>query len=113
VKKITEHSGHELQKLLAESSEPVIAEFFTRSCVKCRHINVLLQEIVCDYSKNFRVVRLDIEKHPGMAARYEIAAVPTLLFFVNGHTRLRIVGSVAKKDLLRVIHEDLLAFGES
>ena len=113
LKEISEHSSHELQKLLAEAREPVIAEFFTRSCISCKRISPLLQEIGQNFSERLRVVRLDIEKHPAVAARYEVATVPTLLVFVNGHIWLRIVGLVTKKDLLRVIHEELLAKEES
>ena len=106
---IPEHSGHEFQKILTEAEKPVIAEFFTPSCKPCKRISPLLQEIGRDFSKRIRIVRLDIEKHPALAARYEVAAVPTLLVFINGHIWLRIVGLLAKKDLLRVIHEDILA----
>lgn len=110
---IPELSRDEFQKLLAEAREPVIAEFFTRSCIPCKRISPLLQEIRRDFPNKLTVVRLDIEKHPAVAAKHEIAAVPTVLVFVNGHIRLRIVGVVAKKDLLRVIHENLLAMKES
>jgi thioredoxin 1 len=68
----------------------------------------LLQEVGRDLPQKIRVVRLDIEKHPIAAGIYEVASVPTLLVFVNGRIWLRIVGLVAKKDLLRVIHENPL-----
>ncbi len=109
---IPELSHDEFQKVIAEARRPVIAEFFTRSCIPCKRISPLIQEISRDFQNKLTVVRLDIEKHPAVAAWHEVAAVPTVLVFLDGHVWLRIVGVVAKKDLLRVIHEDLLAIKE-
>jgi len=110
---IPELSHDEFQKVIVEARKPVIAEFFTRSCVPCKRISPLLEEIRHDFSKQLTVVRLDIEKYPAVAVKHEVAAVPTVLIFRNGHIWLRIVGIVAKKDFLRVIHEDILAIKES
>ena len=109
---IPEIKDEEFQKIIAKAKKPVIAEFFTRSCIPCKRISPLLQEIRRDFPNNLTVVRLDIEKHPSVAAKHEVAAVPTVLIFINGLIWLRIVGVIAKKDLLRVIHEDLLGLKE-
>ena len=106
--KIPELSGHEFQKVVAEAKEPVIAEFFTRSCIPCKRISPLLQEIRRDFSAKLTVVRLDIEKHPFVAAKYDVAAVPTVLIFLNGDIKSRIVGVVAKENLLKVVQKHLL-----
>ena len=110
---IPELTYSELQKLIAEAEKPVIAEFFTHSCIPCKRISPLLEEIRRYFSNKLTVARLDIEKHPAAAARYDVAAVPTVLVLINGHTWLRIVGSVTKKDLLRVIHENILTIDKS
>ena len=110
---IPELTRDEFQKVIAEAEKPVIAEFFTRSCVPCKRISPLLQEIRRVFPNKLTVVRLDIEKHPAVAAKHEVAAVPTVLIFINGLIWLRIVGVVARKDLLRVIHEYLLGIKES
>ena len=109
---IPELSCDEFQKVIAEAEKPVIAGFFTRSCIPCKRISPLLQEIHRDFPNKLTVVRLDIEKHPAAAAKHEVAAAPTVLIFINGLIWLRIVGVFAKKDLLRVIHEDLLGMKE-
>lgn len=103
---IPELSDREFQRLITETRKPVVAEFFTRSCVPCKRIEPLLGDLRRDFSNELTIVRLDIEKHPAVAAKYDVASVPTLLVFQNGGVWIRIVGVVSRKDLLRVIHEN-------
>jgi thioredoxin 1 len=110
---IPEVTCDEFQKSIDEAKGPVIVEFFTRSCIPCRRIDPLLREIRRDFANELAVVKIDIEKYPAVAAKHEIAAVPTLLVFINGFTWLRIVGMVAKKELLRIVHESLLTIKKS
>lgn len=106
---IPELSIDELQTVLDEAKEPVIVEFFTRSCGPCKRVVPMLEEIRREFSNKLTIVRVDIEKEPQLAAKFDVASVPTLLVFVNGNTYGRIVGAVPKKDLLRMIHENLLS----
>jgi thioredoxin 1 len=110
---IPELTCDELQKIIDESKKPVIVEFFTRSCIPCTRIGPLLLEIRRDFANELTVVKVDIEEHPAVAAKHDVAAVPTLLVFIKGLIWLRIVGLVAKKDLLRVVQESLLAIKKS
>lgn len=103
---IPELSRDEFQEVVTGAKRPVVAEFFTRSCVPCKRIEPLLEELRRDFSNELTVVKMDIEKHPDVAAKYDVASVPTLLVFQNGGIGLRIVGVVSKKDLVRVIHEN-------
>ncbi len=105
MKAIPEVSHPEFQKVIVEEKKPVIAAFFARSCIPCARINSLLREISDEFPNKLAVVRLDIEKYPAAASTYKITGAPTVLCFVNGHIWFRLVGPVAKKDLLRMVYE--------
>jgi len=107
--KIPELSGREFEKLLAGAKQPIITDFFTRSCGPCKRVVPMLEEIRREFSNKLIIGRVDIEKEPQLAAKFDVASVPTLLVFVNGSIYVRIVGAVPKKDLLRMIHENLLS----
>lgn len=103
MREIPEFSALEFEKLLIDGKQLIIADFFTNSCGPCRRVVPMLEEVGREFSSALIIVRVDIEKEPRLAARFDVVAVPTLLVFVNGSIFGRIVGVVPKKDLLRMI----------
>ena len=45
------------------------------------------------------VLRVNVDQFPGLAAAYDITAVPTLLFFKDGHPLKRIIGYTTQCEL--------------
>jgi thioredoxin-like negative regulator of GroEL len=45
------------------------------------------------YVGRVRVAKLNVDENPGVAARYAIQGIPTLLLFDSGHLRDRLVGA--------------------
>ena len=105
---IQEVSAQQFEKILVGGKQPIIADFFTRSCGPCKRVVPMLEELRRKFSHELIIVRVDVEKEPRLAAKFDVAAVPTLLVFVNGSVCERIVGAVPKKDLLRMIYENSL-----
>lgn len=67
---------------------PVFACFITRSCQSCYPTCRFADQLVVKYEGRVKFVRVDIEKNPEVAARYQVVAVPTILLF-HGSKLLR------------------------
>lgn len=102
---IPELSHQELKKLISCSDKPVLVACFTQSCVPCKRMLPMLDDLHRKFSNRLTVVSVDVEKHPLAAATHDIAAVPTLLLAANGTVRERIVGVVAWKDLFSKVYQ--------
>ena len=62
----------------------VIAKFQTKACVVCRRIEPALQGLATRLADQLRVLDVDTEQRPELAARYNVQAVPTLILFRGG-----------------------------
>ena len=101
---IPEVTESALNELICSASNPVVVECFTRACIPCKRIAPMLEEIQKEFSHRLSMARVDIERHGEVATRYDIAAVPSVLVFLNGTMAVRAVGVIGKQDLLRKIN---------
>ncbi|MDD6395266.1 MAG: thioredoxin domain-containing protein, partial [Firmicutes bacterium] len=64
----------------------------------------VLADIEEDYADNLKVVKININFDGELAERYDVQAVPTLIFFKNGAEAARLVGLVKKSDIEAIIN---------
>jgi len=64
-----------------KSGRPVLVDFGSNSCLPCRQLRPILQEIEKEQKGKLEVLVIDIYEHRSLAARYRIQVMPTLVFF--------------------------------
>lgn len=82
-----------------QSSIPVVVDFFAVWCGPCRLISPILDELSQAYDGKVKFVKVDIDEAPGVAERFAVANVPTLVAFKNGEEADRRVGAAPKPAL--------------
>jgi thioredoxin-like negative regulator of GroEL len=60
----------------------------------------LLDEIAREKAGSVKIEKVDVDQNQSLSMRYNIRAIPTLLFFKGGEVRDQITGMTSKKDLL-------------
>lgn len=84
-----------------KSGKPVLVDFGSNSCIPCRQMRPILQEIRNEYSGNAKVVVIDVYKYQNLAREHKIRMIPTLTFFdSNGKEVHRHQGFMSKKLIL-------------
>jgi thioredoxin 1 len=89
-----------------ESETPVLVDFTAVWCGPCRVMAPILGDLAADRS-DVRVVALDTDEEPEIAARYGVLSAPTLILFRDGAPVLRLVGSRPRRRLERELDEVL------
>ena len=79
---------------------PVVVDFWAEWCGPCKLIAPLLDEIAKEKGDTVKVAKVDVDQNQSLSARYNIRAIPTLLFFKDGQLRDQVTGMTSKKDLL-------------
>ena len=79
--------------------------FFTEWCVQSRGIMPFLEEIADDYYDYMRVLALDIEQSPDIAAVFAIDVTPTVIIFKDGKMVERITGANPPRAYTDIIDE--------
>jgi len=86
-------------ELVLKSDKPVIVDFWAVWCGPCRMVGPIVNEIGEDYKDTIVVGKVDVDNNPGVAAKYGIRNIPTILFFKNGEVVDKQVGAVPKQVL--------------
>jgi thioredoxin 1 len=80
-----------------QSSTPVMVDLWAEWCGPCKMLAPTVDAIADQYEGKLKVVKLDVQQSPGVAGKFGVASIPTLLFFKNGECVDRIVGMQAKQ----------------
>ncbi len=86
-----------------QSSEPVVVDFWAEWCGPCRMIGPALEDIANDMQGKVKIAKVNVDENPGIAAKYGIRSIPTLLLFKDGKQINQKVGAAPKGDLQRWI----------
>jgi thioredoxin 1 len=85
---------------VTKSAQPVLVDFWAEWCGPCKMIAPLLDEIAREKAGAVKIAKVNVDHNQSLSARYNIRAIPTLLFFKGGELRDQITGMTSKKDLL-------------
>lgn len=78
------------------SSEPVLVDFWAEWCGPCRAIAPMIDELATAYSGKAKVGKVDIDSNQGLAMKYGVQAIPTLMLLKDGEVVQKWVGMVQK-----------------
>lgn len=88
-----------------KSELPVLAEFYSDSCIPCKQLSPVLGDIEDDYEGRIKVVKINVNFDGELAAKYQVMASPTILFFQQGKEVKRTRGLVKKEELESIVKE--------
>ncbi|HMU12733.1 MAG: thioredoxin [Bacteroidetes bacterium] len=71
------------QELIA-SDKPVLVDFFAEWCGPCQMMPPILNEFKGMMGEQATVIKVDVDKNPGVAQAYQVRGVPTLIIFKKG-----------------------------
>src|SRR4026209_3025212 len=95
-KTVTDQS---FQADVLSADKPVVVDFWAEWCGPCRMIAPALEEIAAQLGDKVKIVKLNVDENPNVAAKYGIMSIPTLMMFKNGEIASRQVGAAPAQQL--------------
>jgi thioredoxin len=80
------------EDLLESSNVPVLVDFYATWCGPCQMMAPILEQVGATLRDRLQVVKIDTDKYPNLASKYQIEALPTLVLFKDGQPAEKIEG---------------------
>jgi thioredoxin 2 len=82
-----------------DAGVPVLVDFWAAWCAPCRMISPIVESMGRELAGRLKVVKLDVDGAPEVAARHGAQSIPLLVLFRGGEEVDRLVGAVPERQL--------------
>jgi len=83
-----------------KSKTPVLVDFWAEWCGPCRMLGPTIEELAKEYAGKVKVGKVNVDENPGIASKFGIRSIPTVMIFKDGTVFEQMVG-VQPKDTIK------------
>ena len=77
----------------------MMVDFWAEWCGPCRAISPVLEALAQESGSKVTLAKVNVDENPGLAARYGIRSIPTILFMKQGNVADQVIGAVPRAKL--------------
>ena len=85
----------------------MMVDFWANWCMPCRMLGPVIEQLAGDYEGRAVIGKVDVDQQGGLAMRYGVMNIPTVIFFKNGKEIHREVGALPKDVFTQILNANL------
>jgi len=97
----------DFESVVLESEHPVLVDFWASWCGPCKSVAPTLESLAEEYEGQLKIVKVDVDEAPELAARFGVRGVPTLMLFLGGNVEASKVGAMPRAQLAAFLDANL------
>jgi thioredoxin 1 len=88
---------------LINGQTPVLVDFHAEWCGPCKMMPPILSELKSALGDGLKIIKIDVDKNPGIAGQLQVQGVPTLILYQAGQIKWRQSGVVPAHELKKIV----------
>ena len=97
-------NADQFQEEVLNSPDTVLVDFFATWCGPCQAMIPVLDELSAELPAGKKIVKIDIDQAPQLAAQYGVMSIPTFKVFKNGQIVREALGMQSKEALIEMLN---------
>ena len=104
---MVQHFTSETFEKAIAGDQAVLVDFWATWCGPCRMIAPVIEEVAAEFDGRAVVGKIDVDEEPGLAQRFGVMSIPTLIDLKGGKVVEQAVGARGKADVAAMISRHL------
>jgi thioredoxin 2 len=104
---IASAGDHDFSDVVEKGSVPVLVDVWATWCGPCQRVSPALAQLATERAGRLKLVKVDVDRAPGVAQRFTVRAVPTLLLINHGQVVARLSGAASIAALRKWLDKSL------
>lgn len=89
--------------VVMKSDKPVLLDFYADWCGPCKMMGPIVEQIAEEYADTYVVGKVNVDEQPGLALKYQVMSIPTLVTMNLGMFAGKSIGAVSKGEVLELL----------
>ena len=85
-------NNQNFEEIVLKSEKLVVVDFFATWCGPCKMLGPVFQGVADELGNKVNFIKVDIDQFNEIASKYQVASVPTIIYFKNGNIIDKTVG---------------------
>jgi thioredoxin 1 len=102
-------TDQDFQTKVLGAEKPVLVDFWAEWCVPCHMVSPVVEEIAQEKGDGLFVAKMNVDDNPEITRKFGVMSIPTLILFVGGEEKARVVGARGKDAILKEIEPQIAA----
>jgi len=90
---------------IKKPESPILVDFWAEWCGPCRLVAPVLETLSGEYDGRLRIGKVNVDEQSGLATKYGVQSIPTLLIFKGGKVVEQFIGAAPRDVLARLIEK--------